>query len=96
MFTKKLGIEKPPLEAVIDDVCKQMLPLEADSDIFAKMNGQLEKLCTMKSLNKDVRVSPDAKLAVIGNLIGIVLILGYEHAHTITSKAMSFVIKSKA
>jgi hypothetical protein len=95
VFTKKTPVEKPPLEVAINDVLAQMLPLEADSDTFAKMNEQLEKLCTMKALDKGDRASVDAILAVVGNLAGILMILSYERVHIVTSKALSFVLKSK-
>jgi len=44
-------------------------------------------------LNKRVKVDTIAIIA--GNIIGIGLILGYERAHIVTSKALGFVLKSK-
>ncbi len=46
-------------------------------------------------LKRDWKISPDTMLVVGGNLLGILLILGYEKADIITSKAMSFVLKGK-
>lgn len=36
------------------------------------------------------RVSPDTLVAVAGNLLGIIVIVGYENKNVITSKALSF------
>jgi hypothetical protein len=94
VFIKKTVV-KPPLQALIDDVARQMLPLEATDPEFAKMNEQMKVLCASQSLKKEDRISADTKLVVAGNLLGIVLILAYEHAHVITSKALNFVFKSR-
>ncbi len=44
---------------------------------------------------KKRRISPDTLLIVFGNIIGILLILSYEHLGVITSKALGFVLRSK-
>jgi len=44
---------------------------------------------------KDRKFSPDAILAVMGNLAGILLILNFEKMDIIRSKAISFVLKGK-
>lgn len=80
---------------VIDLVQTQMLSLDADSEEFNTLNNQLEKLYKLKTTNKSFRVSPDTLAIIGGNLLGIALILGYERAHVVTSKALSFVMKTK-
>lgn len=95
MFTKKTDIDKTALETEIDSVLAQMAPLEADAEEYAKMLAHLEKLYALKSLTKDNSVSSDTVLAIIGNLAGIGMILGYERAHIVTSKALGFVLKGK-
>lgn len=44
---------------------------------------------------KKIKFSPDALLAIAGNLGGIVAILVFEKANVITSKGLGFVMKSK-
>lgn len=83
------------LEEVIDAVQDTLLKLDPTSDEFSKTVDQLDKLHKIRSLKKDGRVSMDALIAVAGNLAGIVLILGYERAHVVTSKALAFVLKTK-
>lgn len=88
--TKKTGLEK-----AIDSVLAEMQGITADQDRFSKMVDQLDKLYKMKSYEKDNRVSLDALVAVAGNFVGIVLILGFERVHVVTSKALGFVLKSR-
>lgn len=88
--------DKPAtLQELIDLVQTQMLTEGADSDKFREMNDELERLYAMKKANKSSRVSPDALVAVAGNLLGIGLILQHERLHVVTSKALSFVTKAK-
>lgn len=89
--------DKPAsLQELIELVQTQMLLEGADSEKFREMNDQLERLYAMKKSNRSSRVSPDALVAVAGNLLGIGLILQHERLHVVTSKALSFVMKSKA
>lgn len=88
--------DKPAtLQELIDLVQTQMLLEGADSDKFQEMSDQLEKLYAMKKSNRSSRVSPDALVAVAGNLLGIGLILQHERLHVVTSKALGFVMKTK-
>lgn len=70
------------------------IPIRTSND-FAKTTEQLDSLYKIKAQNKPDRVSKDTLLTVIANLAGIGLILSYEHAHVVTSKALSFVMKTR-
>jgi hypothetical protein len=83
------------LDEEIDRVIIDMSMLKADSDEYKNMTDNLEKLYKARSHTRDSRISPDTLLVVVGNLIGIGIILGYEKAGVITSKALSFVIKGR-
>jgi len=48
-----------------------------------------------KATPKKWKVSPDTALVVLGNLLGIVLILKHEKIDAITTKALSFVLKGR-
>lgn len=65
-------------------------PTDKDYDTTAE---QLVKLYKLKEVDSKKFVSPDAMAAAVTNLAGIILILNYEHAHVLTSKAASFVMK---
>jgi len=53
----------------------------------------VETALKQRDLLRPKRVSPDTLILVAGNLLGIVIILGYERANVITSRAMNLVMK---
>lgn len=93
MISKKDDLTE--LNELIKVVQTQMAACDCDSEEFAVMNAQLEKLYKMKTTDKSSRVSADTLVIVAGNLAGIGLILNYERMHAVTSKALGFVLKSK-
>lgn len=94
-MTNNFDNETAKLQDVIDHVQTLMLAADAESPELSELTETLEKLYKMKSSEKTHRVSPDAILAVAGNLLGIGLILQYERLHVVTSKALGFVMKTK-
>jgi hypothetical protein len=97
VFKKKTHIKTTPLEEAIENVLFSMKSTYPDSDEYGVLVDRLDKLHKMKVSDKDNRnrVSADTLLIVGANLAGIVLILGFEKANIVTSKALSFVLKSK-
>lgn len=95
MFNKKTSDETVSLESVIDALRAQILNTRIGTEDYDKMVTQLSTLYKLKEFDSKKHVSMDTKAMVIGNLAGILLILGYEHVHVVTSKALSFVLKSK-
>jgi len=95
MFAKKTPTrELVALDELIDSVYADLAGFTSDDEEFDKMTTQLQKLLKLRAeLTPQTRVSPDVLAGVVANLAGIVLILGYEHAHVVTSKALSFVAK---
>lgn len=89
MFSRKS--EPTLLEQNIDALLKQMLE-EPDADEKAKLLDQVTKLSKLKEYDRK-RVSPDTLVLVAGNLAGIILILSYEKANVLTSRALGFVMK---
>lgn len=83
------------LEKEIDNVLKRMSELDPDSKEYSAMASNLELLFSAKSKEKDRKISPDTLAVIAGNLLGIGLILTYEKANVITSKALGFVIKGR-
>lgn len=92
MFNRKPP-ENTRLEKVIDVLLDRMADYDADDAEYPKMLEQLIKLYKLKEIDSQKRVSPDTLILVAGNLVGIVLILGYEKANVITSRAIGFVMK---
>lgn len=94
MSTENLKGAKTTLEDIIDSTLSQMDSKAADSQEFAAMCDQLEKLHKMKTSERGNRVSADVVATVAANLVGIVLILKFERMDIITSKALGFVKKA--
>jgi len=92
MITKKTP-DGPRLQTVIDALLTRMSEEDYDLEEYAKMLDQLTKLYKLKETESRERVSKDTLVLVTANLIGIVLILGYEKANVITTKALSFVTR---
>lgn len=90
MFNPPLR-EKTGLEKAIDDLLSEMDAVTADSPEYAKMVEHLVKLHQMKTEERPRRVSPDTLFTVLANLGGILILVGYEQKHVITSKALPFI-----
>jgi hypothetical protein len=83
------------LEKVIDSALEGMSQLEPNSKEYTAIANNIEKLYKVKLEERSQRISPDTIAVVAGNLLGIALILGYEKANVITSKALGFIIKGR-
>lgn len=95
MFDFKSSASKSKLDEVIDNVFSEMAGESSDSEEYAKMVDQLTKLYALRDTQNPKRISPDTLAIVLGNLLGIVIIVGHERAHVVTSRALSFIMKLK-
>lgn len=96
MFNKITKMDKRTnLEKEIDSVVKTMSEYDPCSVEYRDIATSLEILYKAKSHDRARHVSPDTIAVVAGNLFGLALILGYEKANVITSKALGFVIKGR-
>lgn len=87
---------KPGMTEALDKLYLELQDYPVVSDNFALAMAHIETLEKLKLSEKEGRFSKlETVLPVLGNLAGIVAILGFEHAHVITSKALGFVLKSK-
>lgn len=88
-----LGGKRDPsnIQQEIDRVVGLMSAKEPDSDEYAKMNKQLKELHERLMAEKPKPIDPNTILSITANLAGIILIVGHERAHVITSKAVGFV-----
>ncbi|MDF2800207.1 MAG: hypothetical protein K0S61_110 [Anaerocolumna sp.] len=83
------------LEKEIDSVLEYLKKFDPDSEEYAKIADNLGKLYKAKENEHARHVKPDTIAIIAGNLLGIGMILGYEKAGIITSKALSFVVKGR-
>lgn len=88
--------DKPtPVDSQIEAILLEMQSSGVTSTEYQLLLENLERLNDIKAKQGRDRISRDT-LAIIGaNLLGILVIVGYEHAHVMTSKALTHIIKPK-
>lgn len=94
MFALKPNVETQELNRAITRVHDYMSDMSPDSEDFAAVADQLVKLYAQKKEIPSWRISPDTVLTVVGNFLGIIVIVGYEQRHVIVSKAFGFLGKA--
>jgi hypothetical protein len=97
MFTKRpVPFEIEKLNEAIDDIYRSLAGLDAESEEYGKASDQLVKLMKLKKEYTPSRwPSSDTMALAAANLLGIGIIVGYERAHVVTSKALGFVGRMK-
>jgi hypothetical protein len=91
--------KKQNSEVELDNLITKMLvelqsPSTSAQD-FATTMDYIERLTNMKKLNSSDKINRDTMAIVVGNLAGIGLIVGFERANVLTSKAINFVMKAR-
>lgn len=79
------------LETEIERVIALISAEKPDSDEYKAAVKQLQVLHQMKEAEKPESVSINTVLTVAANITGILVIVGHERAHVITSQAVKFV-----
>lgn len=89
--------ENAGLDLVIGIAEAELAKQDIGSDEYTKIMDQLERLYKMKaSVKTDPnRVGKDNLIAVIGNFVGLVLVINHERVNVITSKALNMIVRSK-
>lgn len=88
---KRTPSEPTGIDLAIDHVLSEMAGPSTDSEEYAQMVDQLVKLHELKTTEGRPRISPDTLATISANLLGILMIVGYERVHVMTSKALGFV-----
>lgn len=101
MFSLRSKEHEPTvLEIAITRLISQMESHEGDTNEYSAMAGNLKTLMEARQIESDVAsrkdISVETIATVAANLVGILMILHYERANIVTSKALSFVIKPKS
>jgi hypothetical protein len=81
--------EKTPVDRQIETVLEKMRQVGVDSEDYGRLMTHLERLTDLKCKGKKNPISSDTIVMVIGNLVGIVLIIAYEQKHVLTSRALN-------
>lgn len=95
MFTWKFKKTEPTdLETEIARLFVILKDNEPGTTRYDEVSDQIAKLYKLKEVDSKSAVSKDVMVGAATNLAGILLILSYEQAHVITSKAaLGFVKK---
>lgn len=90
MFARKER-EETALDKVINENLRWLDP---NSDDYMQSIEALERLYKLKQQETAMsKISPDTAAMIAGNIVGILLIIHYERANILASKALSFVLK---
>ena len=81
------------LELEIDRVLLAMKDEPVDSAIYADLLERYNHLIQAKAKTSAPPISKDVLLTVIANIAGILLVLNYEKANIITTRAIGYVKK---
>lgn len=95
MFNQKSSNETN-LEAQIDAVLASMQsPIDKHGPEYTKLVEHLETLYKLKEkeVSPRERINVNTVLTVAGSLLSVGVIVGYERAHVLTSKALSHIVK---
>ena len=89
-------LRKPSIvDEAIGKVLTEMRTYDLDTKEYREAFEHLERLMRMRTEDRRNRISPDTMAIVIGNLVSVLIIVGYERGHVMTSKAMTYVVKPK-
>lgn len=91
MLRRFFKSEPSLLDEPIDKVLAEMEQYGPDSPEYKKLVKYLERLMKIKAEDRREKIKPDTILLVAGNLLGILVIVAYEHNHAMISKALAFI-----
>jgi 5'(3')-deoxyribonucleotidase len=95
MLTLRQSTKPDALQKEIDRVLADVSEEDVCSEEYATGIDQFVKLNEIKAKHAKKTISPDTWAVIAANLLGIALILHYERADIVTSKAIGFVSKLK-
>jgi hypothetical protein len=93
MFIRKQ--EWTLLDDAIDRAARELNHHDVGSPEYVKILNALSSLTDMRQQEKPKSVSKETLFNVGGNLLGIIMILKHERVNVITSKALSFVLRTR-
>jgi len=96
---KKNEEELRRLEEALDRAILDLGNYPSNSKEYASIANAVKVLAEANAVDqttyKRPSVSPETMATIGANLVGILMILNYERAHVLTSKAMQFIVKTK-
>ncbi len=96
MFNRKKDDKPNNLEDALNELFTELAHVEGDTEKYDKLTDQIEKLMKLREHNKPRKpVDPNTLILAGANILGIIVIVGYEQKHVLHSKAMSFIRSAK-
>ncbi len=92
-FNKKTK-ELTDLEKLIKRLTEYIENIDPKGEDYTHAVDQLVKLKKIQVEENPKPLSKDEMLKAGASLVGILIIVGFEHSHALTSKALSFVKKN--
>lgn len=93
---KKLFKKEPSaLDDELGHLYEELENEEVDTDRYHTLLKRVADIKDIQGKEKNIGVSKDTLLIVGANLVGILLVLNYEKAGVITSKAFGSIIKGR-
>lgn len=95
---RRIGKDKPSaLDERIGEILDSMKAFGPDSEEYPALVAHLERLTHLRADEGHRRkISPDTMAIVVGNLVGILIIVIYEQRHVMVSKGMGMLLRPKS
>lgn len=95
MIGRSETTESVKLNFAINRVLDDMETYGPDAPEYPALLASLERLTELRTASRPPRVSPDTMANVVGTFLGILVIVGYEHAHVVVSKSLPLLMKTR-
>jgi hypothetical protein len=82
-------------DEAINRVLGELKEADLGSEEYMDRLSHLERLSRLRNEQQNHRVSPDTMAIIATNLLGILIIVGYEQGHVMASKSLGFVLRPK-
>lgn len=83
-----------PLKTTIAEILTDMQGFNAESPEYERLLARVERLKKLQTTDRRWwHVSPDTLAVVAGNILGILIIVGYERTHVMTTRAKEYIQK---
>jgi hypothetical protein len=92
---RKKSTADSQLNTEIERLLRELPKLHDNAEEYDRIMARLGELTKIQTTARSARVSADTWALIGANLIGIVLIMGHEYTHPITTKALNLAIKPR-
>lgn len=83
------------LDEPIGNILTRMNEVGMDDQKYNECVDRLDRLMEMKADERRSRIDPNTVIIVLGNLLGILVIVAYEQKHVMVSRALGFVNRTE-